>query len=77
MAKLTHPNIVMVFEFGEAGGSNYLMMEYVEGVNLRQAMRLGEITAAQALARQAVLRKICSGKMPDLRSTLRWFLTTS
>jgi serine/threonine protein kinase len=50
MAKLMHPNIVMVFEFGDVDGFYYLLMEYVEGMNLRQAMRTGEITAEQALA---------------------------
>jgi serine/threonine protein kinase len=35
LAKLSHSNIVSVFDFGRAGGYYYLLMEYVEGVNLR------------------------------------------
>jgi serine/threonine protein kinase len=50
LAKLHHPNIVTVFEHGESGGFFYLLMEYVDGVNLRQAMRAGRFTPDQALA---------------------------
>ncbi|MEK7953852.1 serine/threonine-protein kinase [Luteolibacter soli] len=50
LGKLNHPNIVMVFEHGESGGFFYLLMEYVDGVNLRQAMRAGRFTPEQALA---------------------------
>lgn len=50
LAKLNHPNIVSVFEHGESGGFFYLLMEYVDGVNLRQAMRAGRFTPEQALA---------------------------
>ena len=38
-ARLSHPSIVAVHDFGESGGFCYLIMEYVDGVNLRQAMR--------------------------------------
>ena len=50
LGKLQHPNIVTIFEHGEAGGFFYLLMEYVDGVNLRQAMRAGRFTPEQALA---------------------------
>jgi serine/threonine protein kinase len=50
LGKLHHPNIVTVFEHGETGGFFYLTMEYVDGVNLRQAMRAGRFTPEQALA---------------------------
>lgn len=50
LGKLSHPNIVAVFESGESGGFFYLIMEFVDGVNLRQAMRAGRFTPAQALA---------------------------
>ncbi len=56
LAKLNHPNIVSVFDFGQAGGFYYLMMEYVDGVNLRQAMRAGRFSPAEALA---IVPKIC------------------
>jgi serine/threonine protein kinase len=50
LARLHHPNIVTVHDFGQAGGFFYLLMEYVEGVNLRQAMQAGRFTPEQALA---------------------------
>lgn len=50
LGKLNHPNIVTVFEHGESGGFFYLLMEFVDGVNLRQAMRAGRFTPEQALA---------------------------
>src|SRR5438034_9028063 len=34
LAKLHHPNIVTIHDFGEVGGFFYLLMEYVDGVNL-------------------------------------------
>jgi hypothetical protein len=41
LARLHHPHIVTVFDFGESGGFFYLLMEYVDGVNLRKAMQAG------------------------------------
>lgn len=49
LARLNHPQIVAVHDFGESGGFCYLIMEYVDGVNLRQAMRAGRFTPEQAL----------------------------
>jgi tRNA A-37 threonylcarbamoyl transferase component Bud32 len=57
LARLNHPNIVTVHDFGLApNGFFYLLMEYVDGVNLRQAMKAGRFTPAQALA---IVPKIC------------------
>jgi len=56
LARLSHPNIVAVHDFGQAGPFFYLLMEFVDGVNLRQAMRAGRFTPAQALA---LVPKIC------------------
>jgi tRNA A-37 threonylcarbamoyl transferase component Bud32 len=56
LAKLSHPNIVSVFDFGETGGFYYLLMEYVDGVNLRQAMRAGRFSPAEALS---IVPKVC------------------
>ena len=56
LARLAHPNIVGIFDFGESGGYYYLLMEYVDGVNLRQAMKAGRFSPTQALA---VVPEIC------------------
>jgi serine/threonine protein kinase len=50
LAALNHPNIVTVYDFGQAGGFYFLLMEFVDGVNLRQAMKAGRFTPQQALA---------------------------
>jgi predicted Ser/Thr protein kinase len=57
LARLNHPGIVHVYDFGQAGGHSFIVMEYVEGVNLRQAERSGKMTPAEALA---VVPQICS-----------------
>lgn len=38
-AQLEHPAIVQVFDFGEADGSLFLAMEYVEGTNVNRLLR--------------------------------------
>ncbi|MCB1208432.1 MAG: protein kinase [Verrucomicrobiales bacterium] len=49
LARLSHPNIVTVHDFGTSDGFGFLIMEFVDGVNLRQAMRVGRFTPEQAL----------------------------
>ncbi len=56
LARLNHPSIVTVYDFGQSGGFFFLLMEYVDGVNLRQAMHAGRFTPQQALA---LVPKIC------------------
>ncbi len=36
IARLKHPNIVSVYEFGEVNGQPYFTMEYVEGANVKR-----------------------------------------
>ncbi len=56
LARLTHPNIVMVFDFGETDGYYFFIMEYVDGVNLRQSLHAGRLTPEQALA---IVPQVC------------------
>jgi tRNA A-37 threonylcarbamoyl transferase component Bud32/signal peptidase I len=56
LAALNHPHIVTVYDFGRAGGFYFLLMEYIDGVNLRQAMSTNRFTPEQALA---VVPPIC------------------
>jgi tRNA A-37 threonylcarbamoyl transferase component Bud32/predicted esterase len=50
LAQLNHPNIVTVHDFGQAGGFYYLLMEFVDGVNLRHLLRARKLQPAEALA---------------------------
>lgn len=36
LAQLQHPNIIRVFDHGESGGSYCIIMEYIEGTNLKE-----------------------------------------
>jgi serine/threonine protein kinase/tetratricopeptide (TPR) repeat protein len=56
LAKLSHPNIVTLYEFGDASGQFYFLMEFVDGVNLRQLLHAGRISAREALA---IVPQIC------------------
>jgi serine/threonine protein kinase len=38
-ARLAHPNIVAVYDAGEANGTHYLAMEYVEGTDLSKLLK--------------------------------------
>src|SRR5438270_8517039 len=38
-ANLNHPNIVSVYDWGEEGGTYFIVMEYVEGHTLRDLIR--------------------------------------
>src|ERR1035437_1937725 len=49
LAALNHPNIVTIHDFGQAGGFYYLLMEFVDGVNLRQLLRTRKFTPEEAL----------------------------
>ncbi len=45
--KLTHPNIVTVYDLGEDLGMSYIVMEFVEGQSLAQLMKRGRLSVAQ------------------------------
>jgi predicted Ser/Thr protein kinase len=56
LARLNHPNIIGVYDFGQAGGLHYFLMEYVDGLNLRQLEQAGKLSPAQALQ---IIPQIC------------------
>lgn len=58
VGKINHPNIVQAFDAGQFGGTHYLAMEYVEGVDLLQLVKdRGLLPVEQAcdMIRQASL----------------------
>ena len=48
LAKLNHTNIVSVFDFGQAGGHYYFLMEYVDGISLRALINQNTVNAEEA-----------------------------
>jgi predicted Ser/Thr protein kinase len=50
MARLNHPSIVTVYDYGETNGVFWLLMEYIDGINLRQTLQAGRLTPAEALS---------------------------
>jgi len=56
LARLNHPNIVTVYEFGQVNGLSFFIMEYVDGLNLREVERAGKLSAREALQ---IVPQIC------------------
>ena len=49
LARLGHPGIVGIHDFGTAGGFYFLVMEFVDGANLRELLAQGRLGAKDAL----------------------------
>ena len=49
LARLDHPHIVTIYDFGERGGFIYFVMEYVHGTDLAQRMAAGQIPREESL----------------------------
>jgi hypothetical protein len=56
LARLSHPRIVAMHDFGDVVGMYYFIMEYVDGANLRQLIRSQGLLPEQALA---IVPQIC------------------
>jgi predicted Ser/Thr protein kinase len=56
LAKLSHANIVAVYEFGQVNGLPYFIMEFVDGLNLRQLEQAGKLSPREALQ---IVPQIC------------------
>jgi WD40 repeat protein len=57
VARLQHPNIVQVFEVGEAEGAPYLALEYVDGGTLADRLRGSRLPAPAAAAMAETLAR--------------------
>ena len=62
-ALLLHPNIVQIYEFGEADGAYFIAMENVQGVTLREALTTlrREQRAMPYMVAADIARQICIG----------------
>lgn len=50
IARVTHPNVVTAYDAGQANGVHYLVMEYVEGTDLRELVKTkGPLSVVSAI----------------------------
>jgi serine/threonine protein kinase len=56
LARLNHPGIVTIHDFGRAGGLYFFLMEFVDGLNLRQLLANSRVSTCEALA---IVPQIC------------------
>ncbi len=49
ISKLSHPHICAIYDVGQADGTDYLVMEYLEGETLTQRLARGPLPAEQVL----------------------------
>lgn len=56
LARLNHPGIVRVFDYGQSDELAWIVLEFVDGANLRQVMSEGGLKPAEALA---IVPQIC------------------
>jgi serine/threonine protein kinase len=70
-ALLMHPNIVQIYEFGQADGMYFIAMESVQGVTLREALNKlkREQRAMPFMVAADIARQVCTGL--DYAHTLR------
>ncbi|MEZ6131447.1 MAG: serine/threonine-protein kinase [Planctomycetaceae bacterium] len=59
LASLSHPHIVTVYEFGQRDGLYFILMEYVDGVTLRQASQADPIKRLAPAEALAVVGQLC------------------
>ena len=57
LARLSHPGIVSVYDFGQADGLPYFLMEYVDGATLRQVTQTRKLAPREALG---IVPQICA-----------------
>src|SRR5215471_14318937 len=49
VSALNHPNVLTIYEFGQEGGTRFIVTEYVEGVTLREHLRAHRLKLHEVL----------------------------
>jgi serine/threonine protein kinase len=57
MARLNHPGIVGIHDFGSAQDTHYLILEFLDGANLRELQDAGPIDSAEVVQ---ILDNVCT-----------------
>lgn len=57
MARLHHPGVVGIHDFGNVDNTHYLILEYLDGANLRELQNVGSIEFEEAIR---ILDQICA-----------------
>jgi predicted Ser/Thr protein kinase len=57
LARLSHPHVVGIYDFGDTDGLFYFLMEFVDGGNLRQLVRQGPCPPRRALQ---IVSEVCA-----------------
>lgn len=59
LARITHPNVVMVIDFGFFNEQPYIVMEYIDGISFRQMLkRTAKLSERQTIH---IVKQICAG----------------
>ena len=75
---LDHPNIVRAFNAGEAGGVQFLVMEFVDGINLQQFVGMGTAAGRPAGGRRGVRDHPPGGtRACSTPTNINWCIATS
>src|SRR5262245_27769233 len=59
VAKLAHPNIVTVHDVGNDGPTHYIVMEFIEGQDLKKIIRTAGVVGIERALNLAI--QICAG----------------
>ena len=57
LAALANPHVLTIHDFGERTGCCYLVTEFVDGANLRELMRMGQLSPTEVLR---IVPQICA-----------------
>jgi eukaryotic-like serine/threonine-protein kinase len=58
-AQITHRNVIRIYDLGEAAGTKFLTMEYIDGEDLRSLLReRGKLAPKEAVA---IVEQVCRG----------------
>ena len=58
IARLSHPNVVTIFDIGEEGGQHFIVMEFLEGQTLRERIAEGPLPLREV---SAILDGVAAG----------------